>query len=83
MDCEGENMDSRPMELVDHETDDMFIPLRYHANAVSLAKTSDKFLLGPGELEALVFDSQHRRHIASDHPTNVHAGLCGWQIRHG
>jgi hypothetical protein len=46
-----------------------------HPDAIALPQTANEFLLEPGELKCGPFDLQHFRHVASDHPADVHPKL--------
>src|SRR5438132_12141382 len=63
------------MQLVDHETDDFFVVLGDHADAVALAQAAEEVFLGPGVVEALLLGRQDFGHVAADHPADVDANL--------
>jgi hypothetical protein len=63
------------VQLVDHKTDDPLGMLGHHADAISLPQATNEFLLEPGELERGPFDVQHLRHVAPDHPADMHPKL--------
>src|SRR5204863_2096514 len=55
VDSEVENVQLGLVQFVNHEADDLFRLLGYHADAIALAQAAEKILLGPGEFEALLF----------------------------
>ena len=82
MDGEVQNVQSVFVEFVDHEPDNAIIDFGDHADAIALPQTTDEVVLVPGELETTVFDSQDRRHVAADHPSNMyaHGRLLGFHV---
>ena len=64
-------------QFVNHEADDAFLPFGDHADAVALPEAAEEIFLGPGEFEALPFDVEDFRHIAADHPANLHIDFGG------
>src|SRR5438132_10355334 len=75
MNGEVEDVQLRLVQLVDHEADDLLALLGHHADTVALAQAAQEVLLGPGELEALLFGVQDLRHVAANHPADVDAHL--------
>ncbi len=65
-------MQPRFVQFVNHETNDSIVVLSDHADAVALPQAAEKIFFAPGKFETLVFNRQHLRHVATDHPANVY-----------
>jgi hypothetical protein len=68
-------MQSRLVQFVDHEADDLLFEFRDHADAIPLTEAANEIFLRPRELETLAFDVQHLGHIASNHPPDVNTNI--------
>ena len=75
-DGEIQQVQSRLVQLIDHEADDAVVVLGHHADAVALPQAANEVLFAPGELESLVFDFQNFGHVATNHPANMNAQLA-------
>src|SRR5215471_5559624 len=63
------------VQFINHEADDFFALLGHHADAIALAQAAQKVLFGPCEFKAVLLGLENLRHVAADHPANVHADL--------
>jgi hypothetical protein len=70
------------MKFVNHETYNVIVDLSHHTNTVTLAKATNKVILGPGKLKASLFDIQDRGHVATNHPAYMDARCVLFYIFH-
>jgi hypothetical protein len=68
---EIQQMQTRSVQLVDHEPVDAVILLDHHADAISLTEASEEVVLCPGKLETGPLGSHDLGHVPTNHPPNV------------
>src|SRR5690606_17853092 len=82
---EIQQSESRLVQLVNHETHNVTIPLRDHSDAVSLPKTAEEILFRPRIFETPSFDRQHIGHVTADQPPDLDGRILSLRTgkRHG
>jgi hypothetical protein len=59
------------VQFVNHEANYLVVVFGYHANAISLAQTTQKIVFTPGKFKTIGFNRQYFGHVAANHPPNV------------
>lgn len=70
-DCKIQNSQYGFVQFIDHGPHNFVIEFSHGTDAVSLPKTTEKFLFGPWELKTVSLDGQDFIHIPSDQPANL------------